>query len=518
MARAYSQDRICNRAKTICVGHSKPQGRVPLTVQSQLPSSGSERNIFLVALQEFSNNCEPPGLTPQCPFYEVVQSGPSCGEQCRDLLAEHGPVATPHLTVIALGDGIDLHPRRKKARRRGPDKATRPFDALEVKLRDADKPTSASHSTSLFLAFEDHASMPPDLSDDRENRNYIIRATFEELRRREYSPEMIIVGMASRVASSICIYMALPILMSGQTSLESYDLRSDWAKVRDEWTVDEKESERVRMFEALVTGKFYEAMRRWVSKWEIEDLVNWTAPVSVGELKNSGSPLSNELVTRSLWLVQRLTQTYCSDWATSSLHLEWLYIHGSETGCCTPSEMRLRKVDASEIAEVLAERSTEKWGSERRVDDSIYRAKDFVRVAAENLAAGKQDAAIAMYEALHQLGPRDPVVTNNLAFCHIPSDPQRALNLLDEAWSTKGSRSTVTIANRTLVLHLLGRDAEALSVAARIGDCDVHDKTAWLWCHHDDGTFELLSNQNVVQYVASLVHHISINPNCGVEH
>ncbi len=52
-----------------------------------LPGSGPERRIFLKALHAYRDACEPPELTPGCPFFTWTANGPACGEECADLLA-----------------------------------------------------------------------------------------------------------------------------------------------------------------------------------------------------------------------------------------------------------------------------------------------------------------------------------------------------------------------------------------------------------------------------------------------
>lgn len=53
-----------------------------------LPQDPREREIFLRALRQYSDNCEPPELTPDCPYSVTVGPGLwGCGNECMDLLA-----------------------------------------------------------------------------------------------------------------------------------------------------------------------------------------------------------------------------------------------------------------------------------------------------------------------------------------------------------------------------------------------------------------------------------------------
>jgi hypothetical protein len=96
-----------------------------------LPSSGPERVIFLRALQQFSDECQPPELQPLCPFsVELVDEGRGCAEECMDILAEHGDPRTLHAGVD-LGNGMSRSDgpfgsfARAEDLRRGVDLSTR---------------------------------------------------------------------------------------------------------------------------------------------------------------------------------------------------------------------------------------------------------------------------------------------------------------------------------------------------------------------------------------------------------
>jgi hypothetical protein len=71
-----------------------------------LPSSGPERVIFLRALQQFSDECEPPELQPLCPFsVDLADGGRGCAEECMDILAKYGD---PQLQSGELTSGTGL--------------------------------------------------------------------------------------------------------------------------------------------------------------------------------------------------------------------------------------------------------------------------------------------------------------------------------------------------------------------------------------------------------------------------
>ena len=104
-------------------------------ITGPLPASGRNREILLKALRAYRESCQPPELTPDCPFFTWTSNGPACGEECADLLAEHGCEEPENR--IDLGGGVVLikqaPPRRP---RRGPSKSDRPFDARQIYMSD----------------------------------------------------------------------------------------------------------------------------------------------------------------------------------------------------------------------------------------------------------------------------------------------------------------------------------------------------------------------------------------------
>jgi len=94
-----------------------------------LPPSGPAKEIFVRALREFSDSCQPPALKPTCPFSTETHPGVrGCGEECMDLLASFESGEAAERTEVSLGDGIALRPRHRA--RRGPDPSARAMDAL----------------------------------------------------------------------------------------------------------------------------------------------------------------------------------------------------------------------------------------------------------------------------------------------------------------------------------------------------------------------------------------------------
>ena len=67
------------------------------------------RLLLLDALVTYSDSCTLPNLTQSCPYFVQTDAGPTCGEQCRDLIAESG-AADRGVRDVRIG-GLVLHGR-----------------------------------------------------------------------------------------------------------------------------------------------------------------------------------------------------------------------------------------------------------------------------------------------------------------------------------------------------------------------------------------------------------------------
>ena len=168
--------------------------------------SGADRQIFIQALRAYSDSCELPLLTPMCPFYERTSQGPSCGEQCHDLLAAHQPDGPQRLKLV-FGDGIELVERPRR-HRKGPEPTARPFDAGAIYMHDRHLPTDSRHTVSLIKDLEDNLRQPPSHSDDLDERSYLVKAYVQELTRRGFAYEELFRLAVAIVSASMVAYMA----------------------------------------------------------------------------------------------------------------------------------------------------------------------------------------------------------------------------------------------------------------------------------------------------------------------
>ena len=93
-----------------------------------LAENSGEREMFLRALREYSDSCEAPQLTADCPFSKKTTEGAwICGEECLDILGRHK--APDGSDIIELSGGYQIARRRQPRHRVGAGGLVRPFDA-----------------------------------------------------------------------------------------------------------------------------------------------------------------------------------------------------------------------------------------------------------------------------------------------------------------------------------------------------------------------------------------------------
>ncbi|MGI8776577.1 MAG: hypothetical protein ACR2LJ_04145 [Acidimicrobiales bacterium] len=118
-----------------------------MTGEEPLPADGPEKIIFLRALREYSDNCEPPQLTPGCPFRrEDPKIGAWCLDECVDLLALHN--VPPAMEETKVGEFRILRGRRPRSRR-GLGVPRKAFDARGEFLADENLEPAQQGTVSL---------------------------------------------------------------------------------------------------------------------------------------------------------------------------------------------------------------------------------------------------------------------------------------------------------------------------------------------------------------------------------
>jgi len=421
------------------------------------------------------------------PVYEITAQGPTCGEQCLDILAAHRD-ETPLRRVWDLGNGMAAYARPAKKARRGPEPTARPFDAAVFQARDKDKPTDTKHTVSLIKDIVDLLVMPPQIADDVEERSYLIRASIDELVSRGFDRKDLSLTVVFRTSLAMAAWLVIGEIITNELSLGDnaklgFVVPEDWHQIAREvihtGPTGTSSSISLRDVDSLLN-----AILAWNLEHDVDSVVSWTQlPPAAFIRQHSSDSKDDTAFVRATWIMDRFTQTYPDSWSTPSLDIEWKYIHGREVGCGDASQMKLRRLSREDIAIAIAGRAVEGRGRAER-STRKFRATDFTVTAIELLSSGKYDSAAAMYEALRKLDPSDPDLANNLGFCLMPVNPERALFCLNESAALSKTVNSVTWANKIAVLYLLGLDADAYELAQQ--ECEGAEMaTAWLWLIDD---------------------------------
>lgn len=472
-----------------------------------LPSSGPERELLVLSLREFSARCEAPSLTPQCPFYEFGSGGPVCGEQCHDLLVNIGGSQPRH--VLDLGNGLGLA-RVPRPVRRGPEADARLFDAAEIYLVDKNRTTDVRHTVSLLTELNYQVTLSPHLSEDQDDRAYLIRASITELVKRGFDRDVLLDIASSATTAAMVTTMVLYLLETsvGEQSELAPPEGSGWEALRLNVLPDPKGMTPFEIIDRFYSPEYLGKIELWNRSRTLEQLTAWKSPTleewnAIPMPAKMGKPFTQH--KHSSWIFNRFTTTYLSDWIDESLHAEWDYLHSREGGCVPRAEMALRRVDVNELAKEIARRFVEEKDSAVETDTSRLDPIEFQKVALKHLAAERFEAAAAIYEGLNILRPDDLDVLNNLGFCLIPTDRQRAIECLTRVIDEEPSPLMHTYANLVLCYVLENDTVKARDIARAANSCAPED-TAYLWVYdHGEIPLQCASVGDVAGYIERLV-------------
>lgn len=476
-----------------------------------LPSSGPKKEIFIKALRDFSNACDMPELTPSCPFFEITKDGASCGEQCMDILSEFDDERS-HPNVVDFGEGYRLIGRQVKRPRRGPKTTPRPFDVHQITAEDADRPLESKRITSLLHDLISNLATSSSLSTDSVERRYIINASMDELQKRGLDAQRIVrLGFGMQIALGIVFHNIIFPRVNVEETLPEAIITPDpaWTSLFERFSGNIVGLESPELSDRAF--RFAQKVRVWLNSAELGEIIDWVAPTDLGsDLKTE---IDRAEKARTIWLLDRFLLTYPDQWESSSLHLEWLYLHGQGTAPCPTHLMSARHVDQNLLATAIADHTTEKWrASDASSESTTIRVQEFAQVARDNLASGRHEVAAALYKGLAELAPEDAEVRNNYGFCLIPSQPDEALRELKTAERLGYKSVLINAANQILTLHLLHRDAEAIEIGTPLlqqFNSETPNK-GWLWQIDDEASSRLILKSFEVQdYIARLLERIS---------
>lgn len=452
------------------------------------------------ALRFYSDHCETGNLHPHCPYAVPTRDGLGCGEECLDYLAAHqddeGSREHADLRFIRI--------QTTRRARRGPDPEAPAYDCRQVRIEEDGLPSERQSPTTLLLQLADALVEPPHTVDANEaDRQVTVRSLVDELRRRGFDVERLVTAAIVPVmAQSVVSWAVVTAVTGGQLpSGWTYHERSKWVRMllqgfgfgfpeKTQAATDAEDGESTGLVKFTVAdpkvAKLVSQMvtigvgkiRAWMTAQSIEALLAWKTPTPEEFDEIIIPPTGPTEDTLQRWMFERFTSTYLESWAMSSLQHEWQYLHGRQTPPCNAGQLGLRRIDARQLAVVIADRTTSDRGDR---SDALTISK-YVGVAAELLASGQRDAAVQIFDMACSLSPGSGEALNNRGFCRLPDDPESALVDFERARALGVSDPLVNAANHSLALHRLGRNASALKVAAGAwpgGMTANNDGTMW---------------------------------------
>lgn len=460
-----------------------------------LPADGPDRQIFLRALRDYSDNCEAPNLTPGCPFAVDVQGGGrGCGEECIEILTRFA--VPPGFDEERIGESMSVIRRRPSRRRRGPSATSRAFDAKEMHLSDEARSLDLWQSTSLIMELVQmmhslpiEPTRPLEWYERIESIEYI-------LEERGFSISQLVKGgFGSSVAGMVAILLTMSLDLEDTVAERTEFLRSSWVAaglpltdfVRPGMDASERSDSILAILPIVLA---------WAVEAPMVELASW---IPAGPIGGSASDDAPDLT--GIWIFDRFTKTFLDQWDTTSLHAEWEWIAGRRASPLPLSQMNERRVPPDALGSRIADLATEGVArSVRAAEQSFY------ELATTYLSEGRSRAAAAIYDAALVMDPDNAWYHNNRGFCLIPDDPREALTSLDRAAALGFELVALNTANRALALIWSGRFAVALRLIEDGWDEAqlTNSGSALLWKPTLDEPPALFETKDLAGYIARL--------------
>ncbi len=441
----------------------------------------SAARIFLRALREFSESCEPPQLHHDCPFsHEISDNLRGCGEECMDLLGKYG--GPPPSTELTLSNGITVRRSKRPRPRHSAVRDSQAYDARAAYLSESERSPRPQWSLqSLLYRFRELILTPPWQCDNgEEERDAEIRDIVILLGARGLSMDEHL-NVTARFFARMGLFAEL---VAGRAAgVDERSTIGQWiAFIEQEGSKLPEVSQGPRgpRGGAEKLPQFHEMilLGMWASLSPIDEILSWTPPKLTFDDLASQSKAKMEaqetlVASQGRWLIDRFTETYLDRWEDESLCFEWSFLHGQASPPCSTFELRAREVKLPELSAEMADRLVKKvrWNTRngkegRRFDVSTSMiTSHLVKPAASFLREGRFTEARALFEAILQTDPDSADANNNLGFCLLPDNPQLALKYFDETERLTGSRGDLLAANRMLALAKLGQVTAVLDIA-----------------------------------------------------
>ena len=450
-------------------------------MSGELAQDPLEREILLRALRAYSDACEHPELTVDCPFsIDIAPGERGCGQECLDILARHdAPASTEE---VDLGDGFKAIRVRRPRARRNADANPKPYDAHEIYAREQAKPIADWSLAAIVRGTVSEICQPPPPDPvDAAARRSRIDELAASAQQRGFPADVRGIHYM-RISVGFNVFTRLLRIRGGGADGDLYDPSGEWSALVDKHLPDSESAdcEDLRPH-GVDVGELLNAVMEWALTSDLEDLLEWNprAPIRASDRPNTQKQRTD---SDEHWLAERFDKTFLDEWSTASLHREWRYLHSQHPAPCSSADMDVRAVSEIDLAKVMADRSVVETQHESKFADQMV--PRMVPIAAALIEEERRGEAAALFEAVLHLEPENTFALNNLGFCLLPDDPETALVFLERAADSGSTVADLANLNRCLALASVGRVASALGlVESMLNSWDSlrFDPSTYLW-------------------------------------
>ncbi|WP_444960890.1 tetratricopeptide repeat protein [Nocardiopsis sp. M1B1] len=364
----------------------------------------------------------------------------------------------------------------------------------------------------MASAQEDPAQQPPSP----------LTAANELTRRGLDSASLIRYGMWRQISASvvgeIIAGRVFPILNSPENKQSKIDNES-WAtalkipNTPSNWQGGATPFAEVEDYIAKIVDKSFPAVTRWIKSAPIHDIIELNPPSQIHPKTGWNEDIPDEEICNQYsWAVDRFSETFPRDWKESSLHLEYLWQAGEISPPCPESLMGERTVSQeilnAEIARRTVRSAPQKDNSRTA---SVFRVSDMTRYARTLLKNNRNIEAASIFEFASKQNPSDPEAHNNLGFCLIPTDPQKALQHLEIASDLNYEVPATNTYNKACCYIALGRPRSALNCIEQFWPHIIESdpREASLWRVNSENEWELFESNDSTTSLIDLAIDVS---------
>ncbi|MFJ4635964.1 hypothetical protein ACIP69_09900 [Streptomyces hygroscopicus] len=392
------------------------------------------------------------------------------------------------------------------ARRMMDEPPARPFDAAVSLMAEAPASAPSTWSTvSLAKYLRDALFTPPSQrTEPLHDRGKIIDALKALTDRGLDGYAFVRYGLGLALAERIAALASLPQLFSLLTPngpsgevdeiLESLPEEvTEWAKLcksditlilpsrRGSFSPDS------RLLNSIMelTHDWHSRVHTWAQQTDIQHLIDWRCPTDdeFNALADSGTPES-DLESHYAWVVDRLTETYLSDWEDSSLHHEYRWLKGAAPTPFPDGIMNLRPISPVALNAEIADRAVMHQGDKAQRETVAQLAFQ----GAQLIKSGNRDAAASTFRLITKIAPEDSNARNDLGFSLVPDEPRKALRHLTTAAKMGYDQPFINAHNRMICNLLIGAPKEALYIAESTWSSGLTEQAvpAIIWSQIED--------------------------------